>query len=139
MSIRETGKRMGTRLMVLLFGLALILPLNTYSADPAPAPTPAAKTTTETIVFIRHGEKNELVDHKKLGVTGAYGQLNCQGLNRALALPQQFINKFINTKKFNKPDYIFACNPDVMKDEDESGNKYYYFPITFFTNSSPAL
>ena len=31
----------------------------------------------ETIVFVRHGEKPE----------AGLGQLNCQGLNRALALP----------------------------------------------------
>ncbi len=31
----------------------------------------------ETLVFVRHGEKP----------AQGYGQLNCQGLNRALALP----------------------------------------------------
>jgi hypothetical protein len=49
----------------------------------------------ETIVFIRHGEKLE----------GGFGQLNCQGLNRALALAP------IIAKSFGKPDAIFAPNP----------------------------
>ena len=46
----------------------------------------------ETIVFIRHGEKPE----------GGFGQLNCQGLNRALALAP------IIAKSFGRPDAIFA-------------------------------
>lgn len=53
---------------------------------------PAGPTAVETIVFLRHGEK----PNKEIG------QLNCQGLNRALALPR------ILTSKFGKPDYIFA-------------------------------
>ena len=53
---------------------------------------PAGSTAVETIVFLRHGEKPD----KEIG------QLNCQGLNRALALPR------ILTSKFGKPDYIFA-------------------------------
>jgi hypothetical protein len=49
-------------------------------------------TPVETIVFLRHGEKPEI----------EIGQLNCQGLNRALALPRILISKF------GKPDYLFA-------------------------------
>ncbi len=62
-------------------------------ADPqqAASPTPSA-TAVETIVFLRHGEKPE----KEIG------QLNCQGLNRALALPR------VLASKFGRPDYIFA-------------------------------
>lgn len=49
----------------------------------------------ETLVMIRHGEKAE----------GGLGQLDCEGLNRALALPDVLIGRF------GKPDYIFAPNP----------------------------
>jgi hypothetical protein len=62
-------------------------------ADPqqAASPIPSA-TAVETIVFLRHGEKPE----KEIG------QLNCQGLNRALALPR------VLASRFGRPDYIFA-------------------------------
>lgn len=65
----------------------------TAEADPqqAASPIPSA-TAVETIVFLRHGEKPE----KEIG------QLNCQGLNRALALPR------VLASKFGRPDYIFA-------------------------------
>jgi hypothetical protein len=63
---------------------------------------------TETIVLIRHGEK------PKLGM----GQLDCQGLNRALALPG------VIGKKFGKPDAIFAPNPAEMK--EDYGHFFYY-------------
>jgi len=39
---------------------------------------PAATSATETIVLVRHAEKPE---------PHPIGQLDCQGLNRALALP----------------------------------------------------
>jgi hypothetical protein len=52
----------------------------------------------KTIVFTRHGEKDEPV---------SYGQLNCQGQNRALALPQ------VLNAKFGKPEAIYACNPSI--------------------------
>jgi hypothetical protein len=55
----------------------------------------------ERIVFVRHGEKPP----------GGLGQLDCKGLNRALALPAYF------EKTFGKPDAIFAPNPaDRKKD-----------------------
>jgi hypothetical protein len=53
----------------------------------------------ETIVLIRHGEKPDQ----------GLGQLNCQGLNRALALPQ------IIARRFGKPDFIFTPNPSDRK------------------------
>jgi hypothetical protein len=62
----------------------------------------------ETIVFIRHGEKPE----------GGFGQLNCQGLNRALALPP------IIAKSFGRPDAIFAPNPSHPK--EDAGTLYDY-------------
>ena len=62
----------------------------------------------ETIVFIRHGEKPE----------GGFGQLNCQGLNRALALAP------IIAKSFGRPDAIFAPNPSHPK--EDAGRLYDY-------------
>jgi hypothetical protein len=64
--------------------------------------------STETIVFVRHGEKPD----------NGLGQLNCQGLNRALALPE------VIAKNFGKPDAIFAPNPSVQKIDD--GEAYDY-------------
>lgn len=55
----------------------------------------AQPTQIETIVFLRHGEKPDL----------DYGQLKCQGLNRAVQLPKVLMTKF------GKADYIFAANP----------------------------
>jgi hypothetical protein len=62
----------------------------------------------EKIVIMRHGEK-PLTD---------LGQLDCQGLNRALAL------RSVLAKKFGKPDHIYAPNPteEIM----ESGIGYNY-------------
>lgn len=62
----------------------------------------------ETIVFMRHAEKPFF----------RVGQLNCQGLNRALALPKVLKNKF------GKPDYIFAPNPYAKT--TGVGGLYYY-------------
>lgn len=53
----------------------------------------------QTIVFVRHGEKP---DDKS-------GQLTCQGLNRALALPNVLINRY------GRADAIFAAAPDSNK------------------------
>jgi hypothetical protein len=66
----------------------------------------------QTIVFFRHGEKP----------SGGYGQLTCQGLNRALALPD------VLTGKFGKPDYLYAPNPAV-KISDPAGSYYYVRPL----------
>jgi hypothetical protein len=67
-----------------------------------------SEEAVETIVFIRHGEKPE----------GGFGQLNCQGLNRALALPP------IIAKFFGRPDAIFAPNPSHPK--EDAGTFYDY-------------
>lgn len=45
-------------------------------------------------------------------------RLNCQGLNRALALPA------VIAAKFGKPDAIYA--PDPGQQKDDSGHPYYY-------------
>ena len=55
----------------------------------------------ETIVLIRHGEKPE----------AGLGQLNCQGLNRSLALPTVLLSKF------GKPSHLLAPDPAQQKQE----------------------
>jgi hypothetical protein len=67
-----------------------------------------AEDAPERIVFVRHGEKPER----------GLGQLNCKGLNRALALPAYI------RSAFGKPDAIFAPNPAAQK--KDSGQFYDY-------------
>ncbi|KMN49919.1 hypothetical protein VL04_11425 [Chromobacterium violaceum] len=67
-----------------------------------------AHAASETIVLLRHGEKP----------AQGLGQINCQGLNRALALPQ------VLSSAFGAPDAIFA--PDPATQVSDSGNSYYY-------------
>jgi hypothetical protein len=62
----------------------------------------------QTIVFFRHGEKPP----------AGYGQLTCQGLNRALALPDVLL------AKYGRPAYMYAPNPTVQV--ADSGVPYYY-------------
>ena len=77
------------------------------------AVTKASSTAgTETLVFFRHGEKP----------SGGYGQLTCQGLNRALALPSVLISRYGNAQ------YAFAPNPAVMV-PDAAGSFYYVRPL----------
>ena len=71
-------------------------------------PACAASDQVETIIMVRHGEKP----------AAGLGQLNCQGLNRALALPR------VIESKYGKPDFIFA--PDPAKRKNDSGTKYDY-------------
>jgi hypothetical protein len=59
----------------------------------------ARAAQTETIVLVRHGEKPD----------AGLGQLSCQGLNRALALPA------VIARLFGKPAAIFAPDPAGMK------------------------
>jgi hypothetical protein len=70
-------------------------------------------TAKETIVFVRHGEKPP----------HGLGQLDCRGLNRALALPA------VIQKSFGKPDAIFAPNPSDQK-KDEGEHYDYVRPLT---------
>jgi hypothetical protein len=83
--------------------VALILPIPVASAI-----GDKIDGAAETIVFVRHGEKPE----------GGLGQLNCQGLNRALALPLVIANSF------GRPDAIFAPNPSLPK--EDAGKLYDY-------------
>jgi len=59
----------------------------------------AESPAVETIVLVRHGEKPD----------DGLGQLSCQGLNRALALPN------VIRAMFGKPDFIFAPDPAHSK------------------------
>ncbi|MEB2654016.1 histidine phosphatase family protein [Pseudomonas siliginis] len=65
---------------------------------------------TQTLVFLRHAEKPE----------GGLGQLNCQGLNRAIDLST------LLPEKFGKADYVFAANPTRNVEEGELDNSYSY-------------
>jgi hypothetical protein len=68
----------------------------TADASSTNAPSASASTTqVETLICIRHGEKTPKEE----------GQLNAQGLNRALALPQ------LLTSKYGRPQFIFAPDP----------------------------
>ena len=62
----------------------------------------------QTIVFLRHGEKPAL----------GLGQLSCQGLNRALALPQ------VLQARFGTPTAIYA--PDPGSTARDKGVDYNY-------------
>ncbi|WP_460122390.1 histidine phosphatase family protein [Pseudomonas sp. S2_C03] len=68
------------------------------------------KNGTQTLVFLRHAEKPE----------GGLGQLNCQGLNRAIDLAT------LLPEKFGKANYVFAANPTRNVEEGELDNSYSY-------------
>ena len=89
------------------FFIAIFIALNpsVLVADESGSQSAPSK---ETIVFIRHAEKPEK----------EFGQLSCQGLNRALALPQVLISKF------GKADYLFAPAPN--RRTTATGEEYNY-------------
>ncbi|AIY44170.1 putative protein with type I hydrophobic transmembrane region and ATP/GTP binding motif [Collimonas arenae] len=93
-------KRSSSRLTQLLVGISIVASMQ--------APASAANPDVETIVLIRHGEKPD----------AGLGQLNCQGLNRALALPR------VIEAKYGKPDFIFAPDPATQK--KDRGTRYDY-------------
>ena len=72
----------------------------------------ATSSAEQTIVFFRHGEKP----------SGGYGQLTCQGLNRALALPKVLF------AKFGKPSWAYAPDPTVKLSES-AGSFFYVRPL----------
>ncbi|HMD36804.1 MAG TPA: hypothetical protein VKH42_17645, partial [Vicinamibacterales bacterium] len=74
--------------------------------------TVVSTTTGETLVFFRHGEKP----------SGGYGQLTCQGLNRALALHSTL------TRQFGTPQFMFAPNP-LPAIGDPAGSFDYVRPL----------
>lgn len=77
-----------------------------------PATQAQDSVTTQTIVLMRHGEKP----------AAGLGQLDCQGLNRALALPA------VLARLFGRPAAIFAPNP-ATKVRDEGGDFDYVRPL----------
>jgi hypothetical protein len=74
--------------------------------------TASVARAEQTIVFFRHGEKP----------SGGLGQLTCQGLNRAIALPSVLLSRF------GTPDYLYAPNPSV-KISDPNGSYFYVRPL----------
>ena len=68
----------------------------------------AVAADTQTIVLLRHGEKP----------AKGLGQLSCQGLNRALALPA------VVAARFGRPDVVFA--PDPSDQKKDGGEAYDY-------------
>jgi hypothetical protein len=76
-----------------------------------------AQSSTETLVFVRHGEKPSPT---------SFGQLTCQGLNRALALPDVLISKYLTAQDGTvvNPAAIYAPDPGYKND-----NYYYVRPL----------
>jgi hypothetical protein len=100
-----------------LANLALFLAFTAAQAFAAEMPP-----QTQTIVFVRHGEKQ----------AGGLGQLECQGLNRSLALPA------VIAKKFDKPLAIFAPTP--ARQRDDNGKSYNYIrPLATIEPTAIAL
>lgn len=75
----------------------------------------------ETIIVIRHAEKPP----------GGFGQLTCQGLNRALALPKVLIGRF------GKPDAIYA--PDPAAEVNDGNNRQYSYVRPLITIEPTAI
>lgn len=94
--------------------LALFGSLKSRGEDPQQPglPTPPA-AAIETIVFLRHGEK----PNKEIG------QLDCQGLNRALALPRVLMSKF------GRPDFLFAPATTRLPSFGGGGGPNYLRPL----------
>ena len=92
-----------------LFRNGLVLCAAAYLALDACAALAQSTPTTETLVFVRHGEKPADVDN---------GQLTCQGFNRSIALATVLLSRF------GMPNYLFAAEP--VEKQDDNGNNYYY-------------
>jgi hypothetical protein len=71
-------------------------------------PSARSEDAVERVVLLRHGEKPKR----------EFGQLDCQGLNRALALPA------VIAKTFGTPNAIFA--PDPNQQVHSQGVSYSY-------------
>lgn len=84
----------------LLFG-SLLFPLCAWAAAPP-------VVDQQTIIFIRHGEKP----------AQGLGMLDCQGLNRALALPA------VLRAKFAAPSFVFAADPHDQKVDGDRAYNY---------------
>lgn len=71
---------------------------------------PEPEEAFQTLVFLRHAEKP----------AEGLGQLNCQGLNRALALTT------LLPERYGAPDYVFAANPDRTVEEGPNDQEFNY-------------
>jgi hypothetical protein len=91
-------------------------------ASTAVSTSVTATNTTETLVVMRHGEKP----------SGGYGQLTCQGLNRANALPP------VLQSKYGAAQFIFAPNPTVQI-PDPAGSFYYVRPLAAIEPTAVSL
>lgn len=79
---------------------------------------------TQTMVFLRHAEKPD----------GGLGQLNCQGLNRALNLAS------VLPERFGKADFVFAADPGRHVEEGVDDESYSYIrPLATITPSAIKL
>lgn len=66
--------------------------------------------STQTLVFLRHAEKPD----------SGLGQLNCQGLNRAIALST------LLPREFGNANFVFAANPSRRVKEGDNDESYGY-------------
>ena len=64
----------------------------------------------QTLIFMRHAEKP----------ADGLGQLNCQGLNRAIDLAT------LLPKRYGKADYVFAADPSRQVEEGADDDAYSY-------------
>ncbi len=95
MLTRDCHDMLAGRIAVLLATMKLHLILSTLLVATCSA------QAAETIVLLRHGEKPE----------AGLGQITCQGLNRALALPGVLLGRY------GVPAAIFAANPGQQKED----------------------
>jgi hypothetical protein len=95
---------------------------DTVTLSSPPSDGGGGSTGGETIVFLRHGEKP----------AGGYGQLTCQGLQRALALPSVLIGRY------GRAQNIFAPNP-LPKVSDSAGDFDYVRALTAIEPTAIAL
>jgi hypothetical protein len=92
------------------FVVGLAISVSVHGQSSATSTAGTSPPTVETIICIRHGEKP----------TNGLGQLTCQGLNRALALPKVLL------EKYGTPQFVFAPNPTQKVDNKGS---YYVRPL----------
>ena len=101
-----------------VYGTTATATLASTTLTPAPPPG----NTTETLVVMRHGEKP----------SGGYGQLTCQGLNRAIALPS------VLRSKYGAAQFVYAPNPTVQI-PDPAGSFYYVRPLAAIEPTAVSL
>ncbi len=95
------------RHLVLSLALTVVgVPLALEAVDSRAQPVDG----TQTLVFLRHAEKPG----------EGLGQLNCQGLNRALDLAT------LLPERFGNADYVFAANPSRQVEEGSKDESYSY-------------